>query len=154
MFIKRNKMHKRTITQIILDKTLLIITAIAVGISLLGLTFVLRDYFSIADDWVLFILWSLFYSVMFSYFAFTLSSFKKYPQKGLFLSVLVLITLTPVFLLLIIFYFDIVPLPNYLLPYLIGSVVLAPAFLMLFEYCLKELERRRTKNKGSHQIVG
>jgi len=137
-------MRKRRVTSVISDRALLVVVAIAVGAGLLGIVYVLTDYLRLSEAWMLFTLGSLLYAFTSFYLAFTGPFLKRHQRTFHFSITLIFLTAVPILLAFITFYFSLAPLPNGLLPYLIGTIVLAPAPSLCAKYWLRERQERST----------
>jgi len=130
------------ITKFLLDKTILLVSAIIVGLILFGLVVFLRRYLQLPGDWDLFVGGSLVYTTTALYLLFKtgpFAFFKGTPQR--FLSIV--IVELPVVIFFFTFYFKLVPLPRNILPYTLASVILAPAVVMGIELWFKWCARKQ-----------
>jgi hypothetical protein len=126
----------------IVDRLSLILLALIIFALGVGLVFLLKGYFSLRDAWVFFTLASLLYAVCVFYGAGTCVEGVKWSWNLLAVSILAANVILVVLTFLLLFCFGLLPLPESLLPYAIGSVLLAPVSIMTSEYCLRRLKGR------------
>lgn len=132
----RNRMRKRTIIKILLDKVILILSAIILLIAIVGAWFLLEDYLHLSNEWIMFVLNCLVYVLLTIYIAFTMT-FKRFKKTvGSFIILLIIMgaIVTGAFL---IFYLRILPLPRFAYPYTIGDTILSTITILIFEYYLE-----------------
>lgn len=136
-------MPKWTLKQFLFDKLFLLTTAIIAGIILLSFVFFLKGYLYLAREWTFFILESIGYTIIVLYLAIKSPSFKKCSRKTIPLLIILIITGSTILVFFLIFYLDILPLPTYLLPYIIGATFLGTASLQFFKYFIKVWQKRK-----------
>lgn len=132
---KASLVPKVLFKSIFLDKVFLLAAAIVVLAVLLGLMIFVGDYLSLTRGWIFFVLGSLVYTMCGVYLLFKATSFPslKFSQKVVSLAIVEL----PVLAFFLIFYLGLLPLPDRMWPYWIGSIVLPPVAILCLEFCLK-----------------
>ncbi len=96
----RDKMSKRTVIKILLDKVILIFVAVILLVVLVGTGFLLEDYLHLSKEWSMFVFNSFGYITVTLYLAFTVT-FKEYRKTAnsfVILFLIIGITLIGVFL--------------------------------------------------------
>lgn len=120
------------------DKIYLVFTAIALAVILLISAIFFRQHLALPREWRLFIGGSLAYAITTLYLIFNTQSFslkKQWRSDLSSLIVLVVILGVPIYAFFLVFYFQLLPLPEGMWPYWLGGVILAP----LMVECLKIL---------------
>lgn len=141
---KASIMPKAAFKPILLDKVFLLVTAIIVLAALLGLMIYVGDVLALSRQWIFFVLGSLLYTMCGVYLLFKATSFAslKFSQKVVSLAIVEF----PVLAFFLIFYLGLLPLPDRMWPYWIGSIVLPPVATLCLELCLKRGRRKRDKS--------
>lgn len=127
-FIKENTRKN------LIDRLYLLIAAILVGLGLMGLIFFLEDYLALSKKWEFFVLGSLMYALITTYGAYKYNLFRKsHVRSSRFVKVAV-ITGSTIVVTFVLFYFNVLPLPDSLWPYTLGATVLGPATIVYVKY--------------------
>jgi amino acid transporter len=94
--------------------------------------------------WDRFIANCIIYVTLMIYLFVTEKTFKsyRYPQKILFFAAAMVISFIPVLAAFLLFYYNIMPLPDYLLPYAIGGWFMAIGSFYFCNYCLRLLHEK------------
>ncbi len=101
------KSLNRNFLNIILDKFLLIVTAILVGAAIVG-GFALLDHYHVSTGWSFFVYLSILYVILVTKFC--LPSLKRSKNKKLSFMLLMTIVIFEIAVVFLICYFDILPL--------------------------------------------
>lgn len=128
------------------DKLFLVITAIATGSLLMGTIFFLQDYLSLSKEWVMFVLSGGLYFVVVVYIATAVG--KGYKRKSAFMLYVVSITLIVLLLMFIFLFFHVVPLPKFIVPYIIAETILAPIPIL----AAKRMTRANRVKRGQSKL--
>jgi hypothetical protein len=145
IILEQIKMEKKFVSKLI-DKFLLVVTALLTAPLLMVGWWELDSFLSKKglEIWEDFIINCIVYATGMIYLFVTEKTFKpfQYPQKILFFVGSMVISLIPVLAAFLLFYYKIVPLPNYLLPYAIGVCFMAGVSFGLCNYCLSLLQKK------------
>ena len=114
------------------DKIRLFLTAAGVAIALILSAVVFREYIPISKGWRFFVGGSVVYTITALYLFFRSA---HYSRKGVsrkistFLITKLFLLELPVFIFFLLFYFETLSLPEYMWPYWLVSLILAPLML-------------------------
>ena len=123
------------------DKLLLVIAAVAIGCLLIGTIFFLEDYLVLSKEWVIFVLMGVGYFVTVVYSA---SKFgKSFTRRKAYMLYVMSVTLIILLLTFLLFFFHVIPMPNYLLPYTGAIIILAPIPILAAKRMTKRISREK-----------
>lgn len=131
---------KHVINKYLFDKVRLLGAALAVFTLLFAAVVLLGGYLSLPASWLFFALGSGVYTTTTSYLVVKARSFSK--LTALWYKIVAIASLGfPVGLFLCLFYTGILPMPNSLAPYTVGSVVLAVVATLCLDRFVKGFRR-------------
>jgi len=113
----------------------LVTAAVIVLAGLLGLMIFVGSVLALSKQWSFFVLGTLLYMMCGFYLLFKATSFRsaRLGQKVVSLAFVEI----PILALFLIFYFGVLPLPDRMWPYWLGSLVLAPVAILCIELSFK-----------------
>jgi hypothetical protein len=123
------------------DRVYLILSGIIVSIVLfVGVGAILYNEL-LSEEWFMFAAGAILYLGVTLYLLVT-EKIVKLKLLKLHEYLVVFPTLTsPVIILFFLFYFRLIPMPDYLLPYTLFSIIFGPMFLMVTEFLLKSKDK-------------
>lgn len=142
-----NKKSNNNLKKIFIDKILLILSAIVLGLGILAFLFLLFKI-NLSEEWRKYILISITYFVAFSIGINKLFGFKKKVTNLVYLLLFLFYAVSPILMGFVILYYKLLPFPKRTFTYLILGLILLPTAAVCFDKSLKYLEgRNRFKNK-------
>lgn len=133
------------------DRFLLILVGCLVLSGILGLTFLLENYFRLARDWEIFVFGVLLYTAATTYLSYQSRLLSTSKNKWIPFALVSLIVISVILIMGGLFKFGIMPLPHSLWPYAIGVLVVSPATVVGVEYYVRAKRNRfTTKKNGLH----
>ena len=138
---------------VLFDKAVLIICALLVFGGVLGVGLVSKYYFALEEQWILFVFASLGFSLTFFYVAATTPTLRMYRKEVPFLLWTLGFGLCPILVAYALFFFEWVPMPSRVYPYLIASLSLVPVLILGLKSLLERLRRRHSHgHRGSRRL--
>jgi hypothetical protein len=130
------------------DRLCLVITAIVVSSLLIFIVFFSKKM-GISKGWDSFIFVCVYYYVMVIFLVNSDIELRKYLRKGKYLIVLISSISLIELAAFLLFHVRVLPLPQTLFPYVVGSLVLSMVNVALFEYITKLMRKGEEEDKQS-----
>lgn len=110
----------------------LILAAASILVGAVGLVFVSRGHLGLTKAWTFFAIGAIVYNVA-TFYLLNKARLLRRRVRVTRMLVATLIMEAPVVVLWLLFYVNVLPLPESMLPYAIGGIIVAPAMVMLIE---------------------
>lgn len=117
-------MPKDKYRHILIDRILLVLTALLIGVALMGLMVISDRYLLLSREWILFVGGFITYNGTACYLLWGERRHRLHSVSRKFVAILLL--QAPMLLAFVLIYSGIIPAPPSMLPYLLGTLLVAP----------------------------